>query len=205
MLHNSLVANAWRVKLLQTQEKCIRIKNQIFIATRRFYQTSQTGPLKPDVFMEHTFVALPTDLFPFYMYRSTFRCGSQAGFPWHLTQSILCSVLIQLSLGMLGEMRRVRGTGCLPDNFHHVEEAGTQLWSVLSPEIEPLPVGRSRLGTDFTHHQTDWRTANLSSRGWMVPSCTIGCSFVEYLLHSRYCTRTLRVIMFLKPQTSSMG
>ena len=25
-LHNSLVANAWRMKLLQTQEECVRIK-----------------------------------------------------------------------------------------------------------------------------------------------------------------------------------
>lgn len=34
MLYNSLGANAWRIKLLQTQEKCVRIKNQAPLATR---------------------------------------------------------------------------------------------------------------------------------------------------------------------------
>lgn len=40
MLHNSLAANAWRMKLLQTQEKRVRIKNQKLLATRSFYPTS---------------------------------------------------------------------------------------------------------------------------------------------------------------------
>ena len=40
MLHNSIVASAWRMKLLQRQEKCVRIKNQILLTTRSFYQTS---------------------------------------------------------------------------------------------------------------------------------------------------------------------
>lgn len=63
MLHNSLVANAWRMKLYQTQEKCVRMQNQILLATRSFYQTSWTGPLKPDMSIDYNFVALLTNLY----------------------------------------------------------------------------------------------------------------------------------------------
>lgn len=155
----------------------------------------------PDVSTECTFTALPNS--PLHTCRWTFRYGLGAGFWWYLAQSELFNVLIQSSLGMFSEMRRVKWTWCLPDNFHRMEEAEVQPCSVWSPK-ELQPVRRSPLGTDCSS-SSDWGTGNLSNREWMLLSCRIGCTFIEHLLYSRYWAKTLIAIFSLKTHTSSVG
>lgn len=145
--------------------------------------------------IEYTCIAFPNNLFLLYIHRWTFRCAYQAGFWLYWTQPELFSVPIRLSLGMLSEIR-VRGI-CLSANFHRMEEGAVQPCpkKKQQPGSRSPPRGRFQLILQLTGEQ------RICEAGNGVSALGIVCTFIEHLLYSRYCTRTLIAIFSWKPHT----
>lgn len=98
-------------------------------------------------------------------------------FWWYVTKFVLSSVFTKLSLGMLSELRRVKGTSCC------LTISITWKNQECSLKTEQQPVYRSSLGADFS-----------SSPNWLVNResikeridgaiLQIGWTLTEHLLH----------------------